>query len=721
MAGVRARGARGASALAAATLSLAQSAFAGGSPENALLIIDPSRIDSMHVGNYYRKARDIPDSNVLYMNPGAPDYVAFTQRNIPALLGRLQSSGIADHIDYIIIANPDQFYVNAPNLVSDGCFQVTRFSLTGAYATLPISNTILAGTVSTLPNQYYSGTESAIAFNAQTGWSAGQPYGSVASKYYIGAMLGYSGSLGNTVAETLAMIDRSVAADGTRPAGTVYFMQTPDLVRSGPRQNLMVIVANAMNARGGPFAAQVLQGLWLPTGHFDCLGVMTGFASAGLTNYNFSLVPGAFCDHLTSWAATFDNFFQEKVSRWIVKGASGSWGTVEEPCAYLGKFPHPRVHSFYTQGLSLGEAVMRGIGYAPFQGLLYGDPLTRTFSYLPGVSISGLPVGKVDGSFTLTPSATAAAPGASINGLDLLLNGVLTSSIRPGETFEIDTTRLPDGCNDIRVLAYDSTPQRNVGRWTGRIMVSNYHAPPTIVVDPPTGDLATGFTFTVFPNTSEQVEVRLKQQGRPVAASVARDTATFTVFGSTFGPGPVDVSAEVLFNDGRTARSLPVSLNIASAGIPQQPQPPIAFSYSRSLRTWGPDVIDLPATTNGDPSALQFEVLTQPQMATIVGDPTAPQRVLRPTLNASGSDSITFRVSGPGGTSNTATLYLQYDYCLGDVDGNHAIELLDLATMLQNFGASGGASRDQGDVNGDGTVNLSDLSVLISNYMLPCQ
>ena len=38
-------------------------------------------------------------------------------------------------------------------------------------------------------------------------------------------MLGYSGTNGNSLAETIAMIDRSAAVDGTRPEGAVFTAQ----------------------------------------------------------------------------------------------------------------------------------------------------------------------------------------------------------------------------------------------------------------------------------------------------------------------------------------------------------------------------------------------------------------------------------------------------------------------------------------------------------------
>ena len=68
-------------------------ALAGGGPESALLIINPADPVSMHLGNYYKNARGIPDSAVLYMNPDAPNHAAFAQTHLPALFGHLAGAG----------------------------------------------------------------------------------------------------------------------------------------------------------------------------------------------------------------------------------------------------------------------------------------------------------------------------------------------------------------------------------------------------------------------------------------------------------------------------------------------------------------------------------------------------------------------------------------------------------------------------------------------------
>src|SRR5262249_46097022 len=136
----------------------------------------------------------------------------------------------------------------------------------------------------------------------------------------------------------------------------------------------------------------------LPTGKTDCLGVMTGADTIDIPGSGLALLDGSFGDHLTSFAGAFDIPSQTKMSEWIRYGASGSWGLSEEPCNFPGKFPHARFHMFYYQGLSLGEAAFRAAAFTPFQGQLYGDPLTRPFAYIPQIVVPAAPTGPVSGT-----------------------------------------------------------------------------------------------------------------------------------------------------------------------------------------------------------------------------------------------------------------------------------------------------------------------------------
>src|SRR5688572_19768603 len=216
---------------------VAQPALAGGSGENALLIVDPANPVSLRVANHYVEMRDVPAVNVLYMAGGAASYAAFTASNLPGFLGALDLKRIGDHVDFVVLAPGGSFHVSAPGYVSDGCWPVTRFALPTGYTLAYRAADILDGIGSQRVNRYYQGSWQPEAFDSNLRWLAGDPSTAPgAQRYFIGALLGYTGANGNTVSEVLAMIDRSVAADATHPLGTFYFMETADPARSDPRE-----------------------------------------------------------------------------------------------------------------------------------------------------------------------------------------------------------------------------------------------------------------------------------------------------------------------------------------------------------------------------------------------------------------------------------------------------------------------------------------------------
>lgn len=56
----------------------------------------------------------------------------------------------------------------------------------------------------------------------------------------------------------------------------------------------------------------------------------------------------------------------------------------------------------------------------------------------------------------------------------------------------------------------------------------------------------------------------------------------------------------------------------------------------------------------------------------------------------------------------------------GDLNGDHQIDLSDLAALLAHFGASSGATLADGDIDADGDVDLSDLAVLLAHFGASC-
>ena len=57
------------------------------------------------------------------------------------------------------------------------------------------------------------------------------------------------------------------------------------------------------------------------------------------------------------------------------------------------------------------------------------------------------------------------------------------------------------------------------------------------------------------------------------------------------------------------------------------------------------------------------------------------------------------------------------EVCVGDADGDEAVDLADLNIVLANFGQS----TDAGDVTGDGEVDLADLNVVLGAFGTTCE
>jgi hypothetical protein len=631
--------------------------LAGGGGEEAVLLVDPANPESLHVANHYRAARNLPPGNVLYLAPGAASYATQAAVNVEGFLGALANRRIEDHIDQVIVTSGGSFYVPASGLVSDGCFPVNRFATPLAYTMARQSSRILASNLlSTDANGFYANGWTARAFDASQAWLAGVPStDQSARRYFIGSMLGYTGANGNSRAEVLAMIDRSVAADGTAPMGTFYFMQTTDPARSGPRHGDYPEAVTRLASLGGIGAHLFAV---LPSGASDALGVMTGWATPDILGTSFTLLPGSFADHLTSYAATFDDVSQTKMALWITKGASGTAGTVEEPCNYPAKFPSARLHVAYRSGLTLGEAWFRSLAGVPFQGLFTGDPLTRPFAEIPSVSVPDLPAGPVAGAVTIHPSASATAAGASIAGLELLIDGVRVDARPAGSAFTIQTSTLHEGWHELRVLATDSTLVANVGRFVGALEVDNTPFAVTLTPAATSGDLSDEFAFTLSASGATVSELRLLHNGRVVASS-AGAFAVLGLFGQNFGAGPVLVQAEARAADGKLARSAPVTLTIADSSSAPTSTPPVAYSFSRRVLRDAPFLLELPARFDDPLASASHALLSLPSQATLLGG-SGPWRVFRAASNALGTDTLTFQVTTPGGVSNVATVTLEY-------------------------------------------------------------
>jgi len=286
-------------------------------------------------------------------------------------------------------------------------------------------------------------------FRATTAWnSRGEADTSGAGRHYLlSVMLGYVGEKANTLEEVLACLRRSAAADGTRPRGTVYLMESTDQARTGPRAWSFPSVAKALEEMG--VRAEVLKGV-LPTGKPDVAGAVVGAASFAWPSSGSTILPGAFCEHLTSFAGVMKGGGQTLLSEWIRHGAAGSSGTVTEPYNTPAKFPSAFLHVYYAAGLSLAEAFYSSVP-GPYQQLLVGDPLCQPWATAPRVQVAGLRDGQaLRGALRITPSAVGGRP---VQRYELYIDGRLRASAEPGRTLILDPAGLSPGVHEARVVA----------------------------------------------------------------------------------------------------------------------------------------------------------------------------------------------------------------------------------------------------------------------------
>ncbi|MFN9644083.1 MAG: TIGR03790 family protein [Cyanobacteriota bacterium] len=185
-----------------------------------------------------------------------------------------------------------------------------------------------------------------------------------------------------------ALIARGVAADGTAPPGTAYLLSTSDPIR-----NLRAERYEALLRSSAPgFLVRVLQGDGL-RGVRDVMLYVTGLTTVpDLTSNRFR--PGAVGDHLTSFGGVLTGPSghssdggngQMSDLKWLEAGASGSYGTVVEPCNHPSKFPNPGLLlTYYRRGDTLIESYWRSVAM-PDQGVFIGEPLARPWGARPRV------------------------------------------------------------------------------------------------------------------------------------------------------------------------------------------------------------------------------------------------------------------------------------------------------------------------------------------------
>lgn len=325
--------------------------------ELAVLVNDGDPLSVM-IADYYVTARKIPAANVVHLNfPSAP-----------AKLSEADFAPLKAKVDAALEKTDAQALL----LTWTKPYAVENMSITSAFAMdyKPIAN----GNTCNDPNS-----------------GAANPYGKKPGSTKPFTDVGFRPAMvlpATTMEEAQALIDRGIASDGTLAAtskGSAYFMRTSDHTRSARcivnptfgYTNQCQQLIDLWDTTGTNIEATIVEADSIK-GKTDVLFYVQGLASVPDLKAN-TYLPGAIADHLTSFGGQIPTSSQMSAFEFLRAGATGSYGTVVEPCAFIQKFPNPLIFvPRYFGGATLIEAYWKSVKW-PAEGIFLGEPLARPF------------------------------------------------------------------------------------------------------------------------------------------------------------------------------------------------------------------------------------------------------------------------------------------------------------------------------------------------------
>ena len=441
--------------------------------------MNPQSPDSLTIANHYAALRHIPGSNFLFLawdpEQETTDVKTFREKILLPVLRVAKLPIPGRQIDYVIYSSGfpwgihieedtkkfDDFlkeHEKTENAKPDGKdgksaswikYMTPLGSLNGmTYLWEPV---LAAGTASGIfyvhpHSNWYARTglpdqkgEPTLSFSSKLGFNMeGEASALSGRRYLLSMVLGVTSGRGNSVEEVLGYLQRSAAADGTHPKGTIYYVQNGD-VRSKVRQAGFSAAVKQLKALG--VAAEILEGT-VPQNKPDVQGAMLGVADFHWKAYGSTILPGAICEHFTSFGGIMNKSGgQTCLSELLRYGATAASGTVTEPYSIAQKFPAPAIQVHYARGCTVAEAYYQSV-MCPYQLLIVGDPLCRPWANIPQVTADGLAPGStVKGVLKVTPAAQFFA-NVKADHFAMILDGqTIRGECPPGGTLEFDTVR----------------------------------------------------------------------------------------------------------------------------------------------------------------------------------------------------------------------------------------------------------------------------------------
>lgn len=374
------------------------------------------------------------------------------------------------------------------------------------------------------------------------------------NRHFLSSILSVTRNEGISESKALEQIQTSILADETYPQGTFYFTQTKN-VRSTTRQPNFGVAIEQLTAMG--FNAEIVERP-IPSKARDIVGLTCGVASFNWVASGSKIIPGAFCDNLTSFGGVFRRPGQTKCTEFLARGAAGASGTVIEPYAIQAKFPHPMIHVHYARGCSLAESFYQSV-QGPFQTLLVGDALCQPWAKKPVLKVSGIePGATISGKQTMVLDASTSP--VSVAGIEFYVDGIPVFNIPMEESLTLDTSDMADGYHEIRLVANTRSPIQTTATVVIPIVVDNQGDSVVLTTEHADYLDTDQIKFQATATTGDSIE--LMQNGRAIAKKIGKDV-TFEVDGALLGRGPVTLTAvSISESDEQTIGSEPLRLTI---------------------------------------------------------------------------------------------------------------------------------------------------------------
>jgi len=549
-------------------------AQAGGGPENLFLVVNSRSWASLTVANHFLQLRRVPPGNVLYLDWGqdidATDVAVFREKILLPALTAIRQRGLGAQIDYLCYSTDLPYAINVapdaaklplpkvlPPLASiNGMTYFYGMTLTFSPLAIGINN-----------NHYFQkkGEAESHGFRSWYGWdTAGQVIESGGDQYLLSTVLAYTSGRGNSVAEAVQYLQRSAAADGLKPKGTIYFMKNSD-IRSQTRDKGFPAAVTALKQLG--VAAEVVDGV-LPSKKRDVQGAMIGIASFDWATSLSAIEPGAICEHFTSFGGILrENSGQTPLTEFLRYGAAGASGAVTEPYAIPEKFPSPWLQVHYARGCTLAESFYQAV-HGPYQLLIVGDPLCRPWAEIPMIYVPKIIAGgTLQGEVNIAPTARSQT---KVDRFEVFLDGVRLAVIPAGEMLVLDTAKYADGFHELRVVGITRDAIESQGRQVLPVKFSNHEQELTLSVSSATPRWGEKVTFTA--ETAKADNILLFQNGR-FLGQIDGNHGSLAVEPREMGYGPVEIRAFAVGTGGPANRlaAVPISLRIEpEAYLPEQ-------------------------------------------------------------------------------------------------------------------------------------------------------